>query len=58
MIVCSNCGENIDDILYECPSCNNTICEICAHSCKYCKDLYCDACYVEHRKSCKKKQLK
>ncbi|MBN1801185.1 MAG: hypothetical protein JW891_06730 [Candidatus Lokiarchaeota archaeon] len=55
---CDNCGENIDDVLYECAGCYNVICEFCANTCKYCKGFFCDACYVEHKKNCAKKSKK
>ena len=52
-ITCENCGENIDDILYECIDCGNTVCDMCAKICKKCKEYFCDACHVDHKKECK-----
>ncbi len=53
MILCDNCGENIDEKLYACSDCGNTICDVCANVCKHCKDYYCEACHVDHKDDCK-----
>jgi len=52
MILCDNCGENIDDKLYACADCGNTVCDVCATVCKHCKEYFCDACYIDHKNTC------
>jgi len=53
--ICPNCGENPDDIFYECYICGNVLCENCANICKKCGEAFCDSCFVDHKKECKKK---
>ncbi|MFX1275652.1 MAG: hypothetical protein ACFFBP_07905 [Promethearchaeota archaeon] len=53
MIICENCGENVDEILYTCLNCGNTICDICSNVCKKCHEYFCEACYIDHKKECK-----
>ena len=52
-VICENCGENTEDILFECEDCFNQICHICAIICKNCKKYFCDSCYHDHKKNCK-----
>ncbi len=48
-IICENCGENIDDDVFACTECGNSICEMCACLCKNCKGVFCEACFSDHR---------
>jgi hypothetical protein len=52
LIICPNCGENIDEELYECMGCGNAICDICMHVCRKCGEFFCDACFKEHKMEC------
>ena len=52
--LCENCGEELVTGIYECPDCGQPICEMCGNACRKCKDFFCDACYHEHKKGCKK----
>ncbi|MFX1396670.1 MAG: hypothetical protein ACFFAS_06450 [Promethearchaeota archaeon] len=56
LILCENCGENIDNILYECLECHNTICNVCSITCRHCKEKFCESCYIEHKIICKTKK--
>ncbi len=51
-IICPQCGENSEDELYECMECKNAICDECVNICSNCDELFCDACYAEHKKHC------
>ena len=53
IIICPNCGENIDEELYECNSCGNAICDVCMRTCRNCGEVFCDACFIEHKVKCK-----
>ena len=52
IILCDNCGENVNDTLYCCLECGNTICDICAKICKKCNEYFCEACFIDHKKKC------
>ncbi|MFX0060513.1 MAG: hypothetical protein ACFE8J_19630 [Candidatus Heimdallarchaeota archaeon] len=53
--ICESCGENPNDILYECSGgCDNPICDNCAIQCKKCGKLFCESCYHDHKKVCRK----
>jgi hypothetical protein len=48
LILCRNCGENVDNELYTCEICGNEICDMCAEVCKKCGKYFCNACILEH----------
>jgi hypothetical protein len=52
-VICENCGENPNDMIYECSECRNQICDNCANICKHCDESFCDGCYYDHKKACK-----
>lgn len=31
IIICQNCGENLDTNIFECKECSNQICDTCAN---------------------------
>ena len=47
-IICENCGEVVDDEIFYCGGCKNSICETCSQICKKCKKEFCDDCFSEH----------
>jgi len=53
-VVCENCGENPNDILYECSECFHPVCDNCANICRSCGDYFCDGCYHDHKRNCRK----
>ena len=53
-IICENCGENTDSVIYDCEDCSNHLCDECSNVCKRCGAYLCDSCYQDHKKNCKK----
>ena len=51
-VICSNCGENPNDRIYDCYECSNEICDNCANICANCDENFCDGCYRDHKKAC------
>jgi hypothetical protein len=52
-VICENCGENPNDMIYECYECKNQICDNCANICGNCDESFCDGCYHDHKSACK-----
>lgn len=52
-IICENCGENTNALIFECDDCGNPLCDVCSNICKNCGSYYCDGCYHDHKKGCK-----
>jgi len=50
---CENCGENVEDEIFSCYECGNSICDMCANVCKNCGEYLCDGCFHHHKKKCK-----
>jgi hypothetical protein len=51
-VICSNCGENPNDRIYDCYECSNEICDNCTNICANCDENFCDGCYRDHKKAC------
>ncbi|MFX1427260.1 MAG: hypothetical protein ACFFBE_12470 [Promethearchaeota archaeon] len=35
-VICENCGENTDSVIFDCEDCSNHLCDECANVCKRC----------------------
>ncbi|MBY9004235.1 MAG: hypothetical protein KGD73_09715 [Candidatus Lokiarchaeota archaeon] len=52
-LICENCGENPNQVFYECIECANQLCDNCVNICPHCNGALCDGCYQDHKKNCK-----
>ena len=51
--ICQNCGENPNNLFYECTECFNELCDNCVNICPHCGKPFCDSHYLDHKKNCK-----